>query len=126
MPTVLESLRRRRQPFAAILLGAMLVGLVAVLGQCLFADRGKSVSFGETAMEVTPGTMSCTVCRQQMDARSFDQGALAPPAPAFQTAVALLFLGVLFTLPVVRRVSIPPMPLLPQRPRTLKFCVLRI
>lgn len=95
--------------------------------QCLAMG---SMSFeGSAAGDRTsvPGEMPCADCTAGGDPRLLDETApalLGSMKPG--VVLALIVVGALLALSFPKSIPIPPRPLLPKQPRTLKFAVLRI
>lgn len=105
----------------------VLFSLASALAQCLtmesMAVTGAMGSEGST----TPGGMPCTDCTVEGDSNLLEVADIALPGTSVQPFVLALFVvGALLALGFPKSIPIPPGPLLPKRPRTLEFAVLRI
>lgn len=123
----LNLLRRRRQPLGWVLASFVLISLAGILGQCLALGalplNGGIVGEPSTMQEGMP----CGDCAAGTGSNLLEAGGAALPGglqPAL--VLALVVVSTLLALSFPRTIPIPPQPLLPRRPRTLKFVVLRI
>lgn len=128
--SALQPLRRQRRPLGWLTAALLVVALAGALGQCLV--EGSASIFAAVAPESPAGSamleeMPCEHCTIGGDSQSLDEAAVALTGslkPGF--ALALILISTLLALTFPKSVPIPPRPFLPKRPRTLKFCVLRI
>lgn len=129
----LNLLRRRRQPLGWVLASFVLISLASVLGQCLAAGampldeavplNGGIVGEPSTMQEGMP----CGDCAAGSGSDLLEAGGAALPGSLEPALVlALVVVSTLLALSFPRTIPIPLQPLLPRRPRTLKFVVLRI
>jgi hypothetical protein len=127
----LQYLRRRRRPLGFVMAALIAVSLAGVLlGQCL-ADQTSLLTVATADMSKHSPTMResmpCVTCTAGSDSSSLAEGTLTLPAnPKSWFVLALVVVSTLLSINLPKSVPIPPLPVLPKRPRTLKFYALRI
>jgi len=111
------------------------MSLATLFVQCLsapaYVDAASAVaaSTADTGSDQMTNGISCppSVCAVTTDDRLLSGEAVIPSA-GFKSWPVVLFVAatLLLTSGLPRRLPLPPQPLLPKRPRTLKFYALRI
>lgn len=125
--TVLQPLRRHRRPLGWAMAALMSISLASALGQCLVMGSMATPGAAVSERSTMPGDMPCANCTLGGDPSTLDEAApalLGSIKPGF--VLALIVVSALLALSFPKSIPIPPRPLLPKRPRTLKFAVLRI
>lgn len=123
---VLERLRRNRRTFGWVLAALMVASLADPLVRCQGMDAAASGA-AAAAQAAAPATMPCAECGAGDAGRLLASGSDALPGGAEPWLVfALVVMSVLLALGMPKSIPIPRRPVLPTRPRTLEFCVLRI
>lgn len=133
--SLLHPLHQRRRLLVVTLLSILMMSIVTVFVHCLplaaFVEPSKTVvvSAEESGSNMMAGGISCppSVCAVTTDDRMLSGEAVIPSA-GFKPWSVVLFVAatLLLTSGLPRRLPLPPQPLLPKRPRTLKFYALRI
>lgn len=129
---LLQHFYRRRHPLGFVVLAVFALELAAALGQCLMAATTQSVPAGTTTManmndhSNMASTMPCADCTMGSDSRAVDGATAIPADPKLWSVLALVLFSALLAINFPKTIPIPPRPLLPKRPRTLKFYALRI
>lgn len=130
-PPLLQHLRQHRHVLASLMLGVMLIWLGAALVQCVTSGYvvpspvGGTIA-GMTSHPATSDAMPCAACAAGSESRPLDRSGPVPTTPNIAIAIAIFLVSFLLALHVPKTVSIPPLPLLPKRPLTLKYYALRI
>ncbi|GEM_PF-4139600 len=127
----LQLLRQHRRGFALLMLGVMMIWLGAALVRCLFdmpaASPAANAAMVDMGSEPAVASMApCAACTMGTESRSLDDLGVIPASPKLWSVLALVLVSALLAVNFPKRVPIPPLPLLPKRPRTLKFYALRI
>lgn len=124
-PTLFASLRRHRRLLSLVVLAALAVALALFLGRCLTAPSETSMT-----MSARDGGQLPIPCPEHCagEASTADNGApgLVTPNNAASPWIAGVFFAVLILLAAPSNSPVPPRPVLPKRPRALKFYALRI
>lgn len=133
--SLLHPLHQRRRLLVVTLMCILMVSIVTVFVHCLSLaasiDPSKTVvvSAGESGSNMMAGGISCppSVCAVTTDDRLLSgEPAIASAGFKFSSVVLFVAATLLLTFALPRRIPLPPHPLLPKRPRTLKFYALRI
>ena len=124
----LQQLRRNRRAFGWVMVALLVIPLANALGQCVLMDVPSAQAPAPTG-EQAPAydAMPCADCSIGGGWRSLDRAAPALAATLKPWFVfALIVVSTLLALAAPKSISLPRAPLLPVRPRTLVFCVLRL
>lgn len=123
----LQRLGRHRRHLGWVMAALISISLAGALGQCLLMGSMASTDTTAGVRSAMPGDMPCADCTVGSDSSLLDEaapGLLGSMKPGF--VLVLIVVSALLALSFPKSIPIPPRPLLPKRPRTLKFAVLRI
>lgn len=119
----LRTLRRHRAWLSRMALAVLVVGLAGTFGQCLLGSPG---AMAQAAPPPAEASMPCHPCTLDSDPITLDELPLLSALPSVVLYGAVFLAVVLLWPRAPRALRVPPGPLLPGRPRTLKFYALRI
>jgi len=123
---LLRRLRVRRRAVSVLMLTIAALWFAAALGQCLTGSATRTTPV-DAATATDLAHCPANLCGDARDATTHEVGLPIPAADMKLPFMALLLVTMLWTVAPWRAAArIPLQPLLPKRPRTLKFYALRI